>query len=72
MLKTKDNKSRKNSIYICDRCKKELHMSNEKVFSVYIKTPTTNMKKKWDLCELDYKRLCKGIANWTGGKNEKV
>ena len=72
MLKTKDNKSRNNSIYVCDRCKKELCVSNDKIFSVYIKTPHSLIKKKWDLCELDYKRLCKGIANGVGGKNEKV
>lgn len=72
MLKTKDNRNRNNTIYICDRCEKELRMDKDKIYSVYIKVPYESMKKKWDLCEIDYKKLCKGIANRVGGKNEKV
>lgn len=53
----------KKSVFRCDRCKVKL-LTDERVTvrSYYSKQQTT--MKKWDLCPICYKKLCKGIENY--------
>jgi hypothetical protein len=52
----------KDHLYKCDRCGTMLHVPKEVVYSIYVRTTMMRSpKKKWDLCERDYRALEKGI-----------
>ena len=62
MIIFKDVTNKNNSVYICDRCKVRLEKGTDEIYTIYVKTTKDkNMKKKWDLCEKDYRALCRGI-----------
>lgn len=59
MLIEKDYSNKKNSKFICDRCKKELSINTR--ISIYSKIAYQNPKKRWDLCSKCYAALVRGI-----------
>ena len=53
MLKKIDNKNNNNSIFICDRCGKNVDWDNK--YSIIVGVHRSVPAKKWDLCENCYK-----------------
>lgn len=65
MIVFKDTTIKRKSIYKCDRCKKQLERGKDEIYTIFVKkTEDKTPKKKWDLCERDYKALCRGIAKY--------
>ena len=69
MLITKNRKDSLKSIYMCDRCKKEISI-NER-WGIYVGLPNkTTSKKKWDFCISCYKSLVRGVEKGRMKKQE--
>lgn len=67
MLIKKDLRTNKNSVYKCDRCKKECGKS-EKV-SIGVDFYCEGWRKKYDLCLHCYKLMRRGIESFSSNKN---
>lgn len=62
MIIYKDTTNKNKSVYECDRCKTKLKRGKEEIYTIFVKrTEDKTPKKKWDLCERDYRALCRGI-----------
>lgn len=60
MLIEKNSFDRKNSKFICDRCKNNITVETR--YIVYIQVYKENPRKAWDLCERCYTSLKRGIT----------
>lgn len=67
MLIKKDVKNNKNSVYKCDRCKREC--GRYKKVSIGIDPFCSGWKKKYDLCTHCYKLMCKRIESFSNNQN---
>ena len=64
MLKSVDTSGKIGSIYVCDRCYKEMNNNTDTMYRITAYTSRTGYYKKdnkWDLCNKCYKALCRGI-----------
>lgn len=62
MMIQKDTTIQRKSIYKCDRCKTILERGKDEIYTIFVKgSEDKTPKKKWDLCERDYKALERGI-----------
>ena len=62
MIIQKDTTSKRKSIYKCDRCKTTLERGKDEIYTIFVKgSEDKTAKKKWDLCERDYRALERGI-----------
>ena len=69
MLITKNRKDNLKSIYMCDRCKKEISIKERK--GIYVTSLNTTIpKKKWDFCISCYKSLVRGVEKGRMKKQE--
>lgn len=60
MIIKKDVNNKDNTIYRCDKCKRETTRKDN--YGIFIKEAENKQpKKKWDLCEKCYKSLEKGV-----------
>lgn len=59
MLVSLNRLNKKENVYVCDRCNKQLNNDERLIITV-------NYKKKWDFCNKCYKALERGIRK--GGK----
>ncbi len=60
MLISTNVRDKTKSIYMCDRCKREITLK-EKV-AIYTSINNQNIKKRYDLCNKCYKALKRGIS----------
>ena len=70
MLVYKDLLNKEQSIYKCDRCKKEVFGKNKA--SLLVSILGSSPKKKWDLCSTCYGALCRGIKKGDKKTSQKA
>mgnify|MGYP003305776189 CR=1 FL=1 len=68
MIIYNDRRNKKNSKYICDRCKKELTVEDK--IAIYAENKK-NKKKKWDFCSRCYRSLERGVVTNDTRENNK-
>lgn len=64
MLKSIDTSGKTGSIYVCDRCGKDLCNNKDMINRITSYKSTLGYYKhdrKWDLCDRCYRALCRGI-----------
>lgn len=69
-----DRTGKKESIFACDRCGKELDMSKDLRFRISVakaRGKDITGYKKWDLCKHCYNSLNRGIENYKEKSEEK-
>ena len=59
MLVSVNRLDNKQSVYMCDRCKKELNWETK--VAIYIGLPSRQPKKKYDLCKRCYLSFVRGV-----------
>ena len=59
MLVRVNRLDREQSVYNCDRCKKQLNWETK--IAIYIGLPSRQPKKKYDLCRRCYKSFVRGV-----------
>lgn len=59
MLVSVNRLDNKQSVYMRDRCKKQLNWETK--IAIYIGLPSRQPKKKWDLCHKCFRSLVRGI-----------
>lgn len=64
MLVNQNKFDKKQSIYKCDRCKKQLNWENK--VAIYTAPPRCSPKKKYDFCLKCYRLLIRGVEKKEG------
>ena len=63
MLISVDYSGKKNSAFVCDRCEAQI-TGEERIALRAFRSKQQTIIKKWDLCPLCYKKLCRGIEKY--------